>query len=160
MGTVLKFDVDWKAPKEWRADWILLRQMILEDMFFLTIDDVIEKETTRGFHYYFRVKERITDEGILYLQYLLGDDYSRCKINYWRIERGIKEWNRLFSEVIYRKKQKSVKCKYCGAIIPIYEEPSCVNCAYSYWDDILKRWKCVKHIKKKGKICNWYARRI
>ena len=111
--TILKIDIDFKAPKNWRLMWIWTRLELLEMLGYTPID-CFEFETERGLHYYIEIKEQISDETINMLQFLLGDDATRVKINQWRIKRGIKNWNKLFHQVLYRREDNIIECPRCN----------------------------------------------
>ena len=116
--TMLKIDIDFKPPKPWLEEWIETRRNMLEHLGY-EIERISIFDTKRGIHAYIKIKQKISDEETNKLQFLLGDDHTRVKINQWRIKRGIKRWNKLFHRVLYRKKRKTVKCWYCGHEIPI-----------------------------------------
>jgi len=111
-GTTLKIDIDFKPPQSWRLEWIMTRLTLLDILGYTPID-CFEFETTRGLHYYIKIKEHLPPEEINKLQFLLGDDPTRVKINQWRIKRGIKNWNKLYHNVLYRKKDGIIKCPRC-----------------------------------------------
>ena len=118
---VLKIDIDFKAPKPWRHVWSATRFGILKDLGFNVIH-FKEIESSRGFNYFIRLDKDIDDETVNMLQFLLGDDHTRVKINAWRIERGVKRWNKIFDRKIYRKDAKTIDCWYCGNKIMIPKE--------------------------------------
>lgn len=118
MIRVLKIDLDIKPPKEWMVIWYVTRNLILEQLGYKVVK-TIQKETQRGLHIYIHLDKPVDDETANMLQFLLGDDHTRVKINQWRIERGVKRWNKLFHRVLYKKKAKVVECWYCGNKIPI-----------------------------------------
>jgi len=116
--SILKIDLDFKPPKDWMKEWIKTRKFLLKKLGYKP--KYIEVfETERGMHIYIKIDEKLDDMEINKLQFLLGDDCTRVKINMWRIERGIPHWNKLFHEVLYRKKRKVIECWYCGNKIPI-----------------------------------------
>jgi hypothetical protein len=115
---VLKLDMDFKPSKQWLKEWVETRYFLLEKLGYRAVEHDIF-ETTRGIHIYIKLDREVSDREANKLQFLLGDDYTRVKINQWRIERGIKNWNKLFHKVLYRKKAKTVTCYYCGNKIPI-----------------------------------------
>jgi hypothetical protein len=115
---VLKIDLDIKPPKEWIIFWWKTRQTILQQLGY-TIKYFSKFETKRGMHIYITLEQDVSDETANMLQFLLGDDHTRVKINQWRIKRGIPRWNKLFHKVLYRKKAKTITCHYCGNKIPI-----------------------------------------
>jgi len=115
---ILKIDMDIKPPERWLNAWIETRKVLLDHLGFTWISYDIFK-TTRGTHIYIYIKEHLPDAEINRLQFLLGDDYTRVKINMWRIEHKIPFWNKLFHRVLYRRKAKVIECYYCGAKIPV-----------------------------------------
>jgi len=119
MGTVLKVDIDYKAPETWLFKWEKTRMLILEKYYQLHVLRVTRHNTTKGQNYFIEIKEELTAGEINELQFMLGDDHTRVKINAWRIERGIPHWNKIFDRKLWRKKAKTVECWYCGNIIPL-----------------------------------------
>mgnify|MGYP000008673044 CR=1 FL=1 len=76
--------------------------------------DVSLSYSDKGFHVFFYVEGDLKPEEILKLQFLLGDDAVRCKINYLRLKRGLfPEYNIIFSHVIWRRPpdEKCLSCK-------------------------------------------------
>lgn len=118
---ILKIDIDVNTPEWWRALWIRTR---LEMLRWLGCSSVRfnEIKSTRGYNYIIEIDKDLPDETINLIQFLLGDDHTRVKINSWRIERGVKRWNKIFSRKIYRKTSKVIDCWYCGNKIPIPKE--------------------------------------
>ncbi len=119
--SVLKIDVDYKAPKEWLEYWVETRCMILKGLGF-TINRIAEHPTTKGQNYFIELSEELSSNTINMLQFLLGDDHTRVKINAWRIERGIPHWNKIFDRKLWRKGAKIIECFYCGNKIPLIGE--------------------------------------
>jgi len=117
----LKIDIDLQPPEKWLKLWIETRLKMLKDIGYTPFDYDIFK-TTRGIHIYISLNKDLPDETINMLQFLCGDDPTRVKINQWRIKRKIPHWNKLFHEVKYRKKVKTITCYYCGNKIPIKED--------------------------------------
>lgn len=117
---LLKIDLDVKVPEKWLDHWKKTRVDMLEAMGY-KVRQIAFFGTRRGYHCYIRLNKFVTKKHMNELQFLLGDDQTRVKINQWRIERGVKNWNKLFHKVLYRKKPKTVTCRYCGNVIPIIE---------------------------------------
>ena len=115
---LLKIDMDWHPPDKWMKAWLASREWML-DMLGCTAKKYRVFKTKRGMHVYFNLYNDVTAEEANYLQFMLGDDYTRVKINQWRIQRGIKRWNKLFHRVLYRRKPKTLSCYYCGNVIPV-----------------------------------------
>jgi len=116
---VLKIDYDYMPKdKKWLELWKKTRIMILESLGYKAERITITK-TKRGFHAYIKINKNVRSKTANMLQFLLGDDATRVKINEWRIERGVPYWNKLFSEVVWRKQTETITCWYCGNKIPI-----------------------------------------
>lgn len=118
MGTVLKIDIDYKAPEVWLELWKATRKGMLSALGYHVIR-IVKHETTKGQNYFIEIEKELTPEDTNRLQFLLGDDHTRVKINAWRIERGIPHWNKIFDRKLWRKKAKTVTCWYCGNTIPL-----------------------------------------
>jgi hypothetical protein len=116
--TLLKIDLDLQPPEDWLKLWMETRIEMLKYLGYTPVEWRTFK-TKRGVHIYIRIVEKIPDMEANKLQFLCGDDPTRVKINIWRIKRGIPYWNKLFAEVLYRKKRKTVTCWYCGNKIPV-----------------------------------------
>ena len=115
---LLKIDLDYKPPKKWLEMWIATRGEMLNRLGH-TVERIDMFTTKRGMHIYIKLGEDVSADVANLLQFLSGDDHTRVKINAWRIERGIKRWNKLFHKVLHRKKAKALTCYYCGNRIPI-----------------------------------------
>jgi hypothetical protein len=124
---VLKLDVDWMPDDpRWLEEWKEARRLVLERMYGLEVLRFYTERTERGFHAWIHVASprRLGDADVNRLQFVLGDDATRCKINAEKIKAGIGDWNRLFSRVIWRRRSKYyVRCMRCGAVIPILRLP-------------------------------------
>lgn len=59
----------------------------------------------RGKHVWIFVDRKLSDRQKVALQLLCYDDPVRGEINLKRIERGFVKWNKLFSKVLYKRKQ-------------------------------------------------------
>lgn len=116
--SILKIDIDFKPPEEWLERWIDTRYVILEDMCY-TVNRISRHETTKGQNFFIEIDKELPPTEINMLQFLLGDDHTRVKINQWRIERGIKHWNKIFDRKLFRKKAKMITCWYCGNKLPL-----------------------------------------
>lgn len=114
MKVVFKVDVDLVVPKSWLDLWVKTRKAILECL-GMKVDKIIVNESERGFHAWVhaRTKTKLTPTECNFVQWILGDDTGRVRINQRRIYLGFdwKKFNKLFSEVIWRKKHK------CNCII-------------------------------------------
>jgi len=116
--SVLKIDIDVKFDEGWFGYWIETRKIMLESLGFKVLR-VFSHETKKGVNFFFHIKPDCDNELINMLQFLLGDDHTRVKINAWRITRGIKHWNKIFDRKLWRKNQKVIECWYCGNKIPL-----------------------------------------
>lgn len=121
LRTVLKVDIDYKAPEEWLTYWAETRCLILSKLGY-TLKRLTKHETTKGQNYFIEIEEELSPQAINMLQFLLGDDHTRVKINQWRIERGIPHWNKIFDKKLWRKGAKTIECFYCGNKIPLIGE--------------------------------------
>ena len=113
--TTLKIDVDYDFyGNRWRIEWMNTRVAILESLGYELYGGKRCRRTTRGYHFWFTVKGNIDDRTKNKLQFLLGDDVTRVKINNNRIDRGVEEWNKLFSEVYWKQERElDDRCKDC-----------------------------------------------
>lgn len=118
MTTVLKVDIDYEPPEAWLGYWEQTRKILLREMGY-TLNRMVRHKTTKGQNYFIEIAEDLPPEVINLIQFLLGDDHTRVKINAWRIERGIKRWNKIFDRKLWRKRAKTIECWYCGNIIPL-----------------------------------------
>jgi len=113
MKIIFKVDVDLKIPDSWMNVWIKTRKAILRSLKMKPLEINIRK-SKRGFHAWIHadVKKKLTPTECNFVQFLLGDDLGRVIINQRRIAKGM-DWdrfNKLFSEVIWRRKHKC-NCK-------------------------------------------------
>jgi len=116
--SILKIDLDVKLPEEWLERWIETRYVLLRSMGY-TVNRISRHETTKGQNFFIEINGYLSPTLTNMLQFLLGDDHTRVKINQWRIERGIEHWNKIFDRKLFRKKAKTITCWYCGSIIPL-----------------------------------------
>jgi len=115
---VLKIDLDIHPPEEWMAAWERKNEMIL-GLYGLKPTKVNKKESPRGWHYWYLLHKYLTPEETNKLQFLLGDDHTRVKINMWKIARSVPHWNKLFDRKLWRKDQETITCWFCGNKIPL-----------------------------------------
>lgn len=120
---VLKLDVDWMPPdRGWVEEWRRAREVVLREVYGLEVDAFYVAPSERGFHAWIHVvsPRRLSDGEVNKLQFVLGDDATRCRINQWKIEAGVRGWNKLFSRVVWRRRSRYyVRCEYCGNVIPL-----------------------------------------
>jgi phosphopantetheine adenylyltransferase len=116
--SILKIDLDVRLDthKEILEEYIKVCKFILENFYKLHIRKIIVRNSNkRGHHIWIHLHEYLDDATINKLQFMLGDDRTRWKINQIRIERGIKRWNILFTDVLWEK-AKTEPCKSCKLI--------------------------------------------
>ena len=104
--TVLKIDLDWLPPEQWEKEWQETRKLILS-YFNLEARRIIvhRSGSGKGLHYYIHLNKDVPDRKLLQLQFLLGDDLTRTKINYQRLKRKSRliEWNILYDHITWKK---------------------------------------------------------
>jgi len=115
---MLKIDLDVRPATQLLSEWIRTRKVLLKELGY-TPKSIDWFETKRGYHVYILLEVDVSDAEANILQFLLGDDHTRVKINFWRIEHKVKRWNKLFHDVLYRRKAKVLTCHYCGNRIPV-----------------------------------------
>jgi len=104
--SVAKIDIDVKMDEWLLTAFIFTRKKIIE-AFGYTLTDVKVASTEKGYHFWFHIKEQLTDKELATLQFLLGDDQTRCKFNFLRLEAGcFKQFNCLFNRKIKNKQNK------------------------------------------------------
>lgn len=114
--TAIKIDVDWLPPEEalnWADEKLEIINKVLTDKGYKVVRSTY-KLTGRGIHFIAVVEGELKPEELLKLQWLLGDDPTRCEINYRRLKRGtFPQRNILFDKVVWRKPptEKCLKCK-------------------------------------------------
>lgn len=118
---MLKIDVDIKMTDGLMRKWLLTRSAILKALGYKHF--VIRPfDTKRGKHFYIELDEKVKAMVANELQFLLGDDQVRVKINTRRIQRGVKKWNKLFHHILYRKRPKTLSCPICDNKIRVPDE--------------------------------------
>lgn len=112
---VITVDMDWLPPKDWLEEWIETRKSILEGLGY-EIKDVIKHKSGSGtgWHFWFHLDKDVEKpKEKLKLMWMLGDDETRVKINFQRIERGVENWEKIFSKILGKHDLRSEKCKKC-----------------------------------------------
>lgn len=117
-SNILKVDLDFEPDESWLKIWVETRRLILRH-YGIKIVKILPHKSSRGTNFFIHIDRELDSMERLLFQFLLGDDATRCKINKWRIERGIQNWNKLFSRKIYRKNARYIECQYCGNKIMI-----------------------------------------
>lgn len=109
MRVIFKIDCDLKLPERWMSIWIKTRKAVLRSLGIKPLDFVI-RQSERGWHCWIHAEteNKLTPTECNFIQFLLGDECGRVIINQRRIARGMnwEQFNKLFSEVIWRKKHK------------------------------------------------------
>ena len=117
-----KIDVDVKMSKSLLKKFIETRKVLLKHLGY-KVKEVNKKESRRGHHLTILVTGKVPATKANAIQFLLGDDPSRCIINARRIKRRIpwREGNKLFSKTLWRKKHKC-NCKIHQKILKRMKE--------------------------------------
>jgi hypothetical protein len=91
----LKIDCDWVPPKEYVAEYI---GRVIPSVVGDNLKRVKVLRSKRNLHFVITLNKNVDDDTVCKLQFLLGDDRQRCKMNYTRMIAGMKngEWNKLF----------------------------------------------------------------
>jgi hypothetical protein len=96
--SIAKIDIDIKMDDNLLEKFIQTRKAIIQKLGYTYITHNITK-TEKGYHIWFKIKEKLNDKDLCDLQFLLGDDQTRCKFNYLRLEAGcFRQFNVLFSK--------------------------------------------------------------
>jgi hypothetical protein len=91
----LKIDCDWVPPREYVAEYVC---RVIPLVLGNDLKKVKIKRSRRNLHFIITLNKHVDDDTVCKLQFLLGDDRNRCKMNYQRLIAGMKngEWNKLF----------------------------------------------------------------
>jgi len=104
--TYFKVDVDVKMSDKLLDRWITTRIKMLEWLGFQLVDFNF-RETEKGYHFWFGVQGEYSPKTIAKTQFLLGDDQTRCKFNFLRLEADcFHEFNCLFNKKLKLKNKK------------------------------------------------------
>jgi len=105
--SIAKIDVDIKMDKALLEKFLHTRKAIIHTLGYTYITHNITK-TEKGYHIWFKIAENLTDKELCELQFLLGDDQTRCKFNFLRLEAGcFNQFNCLFNRK-FKNKQNNV----------------------------------------------------
>jgi len=134
--TILKLDLDFKANKDWMHEFIETRKSILEGMGY-EVSDVIIRESGSGdgYHMWIFISPDVkSNMKILKLQFILGDDQTRCKINYSRLKNQspILDWNIFYDQILQKKDRKNGENKALNYFLKKYDELIRETRQYSY----------------------------
>ena len=120
MRKVLFIDMDerideWSREDEvdWLACWRKAVEAVLS-AFNLKAERIVLRESPsgRGLHAWIHLDREIPDMQANMLEWLCGGDLTRSRINRFRIKRGVKHWDKLFSKHLWRKPVDE-KCRRC-----------------------------------------------
>ena len=117
MGNILKIDVDLRID---RWGWIdKYKKFVAAGLKSLGygVEKIVvrESDSKKGLHIWIHLDREVDDRTKNMLQFLCCDDRTRVRINYYRIEAGVKNWNKLFSKVLYRRPLEP-PCSECRLI--------------------------------------------
>jgi len=116
MKQVLKIDIDHRIDK-WR--WTRAYKKAVTNLlqgFGYKVEDIIIKPSSsgRGVHIWIKIDgKKLTEMRKVMFQFLCCDDQTRVAINRWRVKRGVKNWNKLFSKVLYKRIDTKEPCHSC-----------------------------------------------
>jgi len=124
----IPIDVDSSLLPLWKEDFIQTRKAIVESLGYKFIRAIIkpsgeplpwktqpQEQKPKHYHVWIWIEtpKSLSDMEKLRLQFLLGDDYGRCWINYLRITRRKNAlWNKIFGYILWRKPLEE-PCKSC-----------------------------------------------
>jgi len=125
----IPIDVDSSLLPLWKEDFIHTRKAIVESLGYKFIRAIIkpsgdmlpwktqqtQEQNPKHYHVWIWIEtpKPLTDMEKLRLQFLLGDDYGRCWINYLRItKRKNVLWNKIFGYIVWRRTLEE-PCKSC-----------------------------------------------
>lgn len=106
--TTLKIDFDWDPPFRFMEDWRDLCRWVLRE-YHVEGFGVETSPSGRGLHIRIFLREDLDDMEVLRLQFLLGDDRTRCRLNYLRLMKGIDHWNKLFVRRVQKRSRPQVE---------------------------------------------------
>lgn len=94
---MLKLDFDWDPPEVFKARKRSAIFAVCKAFGFRAnrVDEQVSA-SGKGYHVEVQVTEVLSDEDVLFLQWCLGDDSTRCRLNYARVKAGVENWNKLF----------------------------------------------------------------
>ncbi len=124
---IFTLDMDTTVIEEdgFEADWIKTRKLILKEMGYKLLKSIKHKSKTRnpktkklkdgrGYHYFFHCSGKIpTPRERVKINFLLGDCGGRVFLSLLKVKTGQKMFEKIFSEVRYRK-MPSKRCLRCG----------------------------------------------
>jgi len=95
MEMELKIDIDKKDKREFMERFTAFYRYFKPKVISYDI-----KETKKGYHVRLSIDFPFDyrDEDIVFIQLLLGSDWKRELLNYFRVKNGISKWNVLFNK--------------------------------------------------------------
>ena len=113
---VFQVDMDLRIDQlGWEEAWVQTRYVILRALGFEPVRTIRRVSPSgRGLHFWFHClsPRLLTDHEKNLVQFLLGDDIVRCRINYARIRRGVGKPFIMFDHVRW-KRPLSERCRRC-----------------------------------------------
>jgi hypothetical protein len=105
--SIAKIDVDVKMSKTLLENFLKTRREIIRLLGYTLLEEKMQ-ETQKGYHFWFTLLENLSDKELCELQFLLGDDQTRCKFNFLRLEAGcFNQFNCLFNKK-FKNKQNNL----------------------------------------------------
>jgi hypothetical protein len=96
--SIAKIDIDVKMDKNLLGNFLKTRREIIRLLGYTLLEENIQ-ETQKGYHFWFTLLENLSDKELCDLQFLLGDDQTRCRFNYLRLDAGcFRQFNVLFNK--------------------------------------------------------------
>jgi hypothetical protein len=107
--SVAKIDVDVRMSKSLLENFLKTRREIIRLLGYRMIEEKMQ-ETQKGYHFWFTLLDNLSDKELCELQFLLGDDQTRCKFNFLRLEAGcFNQFNALFSRKFKNAQNKKLE---------------------------------------------------
>lgn len=96
--SIAKIDIDVKMPRKRLRQFINTRVAIINALGYNFIK-YRYVETQKGYHFWFYVMEKLSAKELAWLQFMLGDDQTRCRFNFIRLNAGcFHQFNVLFNK--------------------------------------------------------------
>jgi hypothetical protein len=117
--TEILIDIDKKSLREFYDRYIFVQKYLKFKLLGYEI-----AETKKGYHVRLIVDlpYEYSDKDIVLLQLLLGDDWKRATINYFRVIHNLDDWN-----VLFRKKYRIFKA---GNLFKLASKEKCIGCLH------------------------------
>jgi hypothetical protein len=101
--SIAKTDLDFKPDPLLLRNYVQTRKAIIVCEGYTPVK-VRYVETQHGFHFWWHIEEELTDEDLVVLQFLLGDDLRRTEYNILRLQAKVfNDFNCLFSKKIKKR---------------------------------------------------------